>query len=1251
MDRFSPVSAAHVRVLVLPVGRIERATYVDVVRRLQDEAAIIQHRDLKEHVGDEEILLSANKFEQGCLLLNYTTSSPSEALLQLSPYELFREPLLVVGVVGGLGVGAEEHRKELKAATEYLREKHPRVVHRHLLVVQGADEQLSHHVDNAIAVERPLEAGHPSLRNAITQLAARFLRELSTYVQAMQASPSIPTPGQTSKALQRTSWLRDADARSTTGSGYGTPNELGSPVGEDGPSRPPSRSRGSPATSFDQISGANTVPSALARSESAAGRGGRASSHDRMPIQGFGTGGSQEKSKKRGKARVGIVVGATYMMSGMWKESLQILVEHTTQARALQDHLWHAKGMENILACLLLHAWAGLDFPLPEIFYGTPEKHGGRSHAQRFSVNLPQDFRPTGAANEASVRRLCGVLPEMLRQMLAMFRVTEGPLELPSLVVCEVTIRLSKLLAILLNANGLLDQAALAQIVESKSSGSNTSPAVIKSASVMGPTTLSKGAIADTLVTALPTGDDVLTTSDHLVILAGIASVYALLGMDRKKAMTLKDLVVRLTTALNQARKLGAAEMGIHPAASLSAENGADALLSSIQESAGMMNMVADLANIYGVQLIDVSNDFGEDSSSREQILRTRPRAFGGDALKIDTLRDLLALCEASPDPYGILRLIASFLSFAGPSSAVDLDAQDNGVLLARDEQARLASTISRTIGVSKQLGLEDTQAKYWDSYLVRAVEFLPPPLTRNLLERSQLNSGTTVPLAQTPGNPLLYDPNASRRATAQQSTTLVQGEAVECYITLQNPFDVAFDIERLSLVTEGAGLQTKHAHIQLGPACLQQIPTTVTPAASGKVEIKGCRVKIAGCAEQTFSIVSRPFSASRLLCVKNIGQEARGDEEDPKLKSCAPEYASIAVEVMPPVPIIVSEGTSLVEPSLMLLEGEKKSFEVTVRNTSDIEASILHVVGSAEGLRLVDADTPSIPPHSTRSIALEVTGRAGVSELRADIFYGSLTEGDRHARMLSVPISITVNAALQAHHLDITPSSDPDRLDVAFDVGNAWPKAVSFDCSAQDRDTWASQMKGTLAPGEVQRLHLSISRWTTYIPSHTSSEDIKDALLARLRVIWQVSGRTGAVALQALTLPPETLSVLRSDAVAVKLALADQATAPTPGCFTTLRATLHNHCSARAGPLLVQVHAQLPGPADERRVAMAGSLSRLVPAVPAGEARTVDFALCPLLAGKLSVVAGVSPALRGKHAAGVVESSSRSRALVLNVV
>ena len=229
MDRFSPVAAAHVRVLVLPVGRIERRIFLDFVRRLQDEAAVIRHKDLKNYERGGDFLLSPGKSEEGCLLLHYTTSCPSAAILHLSPYDVFREPLLVVGVVGGLGDDEKEARKELNAATVYLRERHARVVHRHLLVLRDSEDGAGKDPDNATVVDQYHERGHPSLTKAIHKLSVSFLRELSTYVQAMQASPSIATPGQTSRSLQRASWMRDVETRSNASSGHGTPRNVTSP--------------------------------------------------------------------------------------------------------------------------------------------------------------------------------------------------------------------------------------------------------------------------------------------------------------------------------------------------------------------------------------------------------------------------------------------------------------------------------------------------------------------------------------------------------------------------------------------------------------------------------------------------------------------------------------------------------------------------------------------------------------------------------------------------------------------------------------------------------------------------------------------------------------------------------------------------------------------------------------------------------------------------------------------------------------
>lgn len=688
--------------------------------------------------------------------------------------------------------------------------------------------------------------------------------------------------------------------------------------------------------------------------------------------------------------------------------------------------------------------------------------------------------------------------------------------------------------------------------------------------------------------------------------------------------------------------------MGIHPAASLSAEHGADSLTASIQESGGMLSMIADVANIYGVDLIG-----GERQAEGNAVMqRTRSRAFGGEALKFHTLRELLALCEASPDPYGILRLIASFFASAGPRAAIDDEPQDGGVTIAQDEQNHLASTISRTIGVSKQLGLMDTLAEYWDAYMLRRVAFSPRPTAIELIDWAKLKGARPSSSQQNASNPLLYDPNARRQATAEQSAVLVQGEPIDCLLTFQNPYEIALDIESLTFVTEGVSLETRSGHIHLGPTRIQQVALPVVPTTSGKLEIKGCRIKMASFRERYFPIISKPWSEQNSLVVKNLGQEARSGDQDPKQKLVEPDYRTVSADVIPPLPAVVLKGTSLVESSLMLLEGEKFSFQVTVENTTSTEASVLDVVGSMEGLTAAQGSKVTIPPKESVDITLEIVGKAGMSHMRADIFYAGSDRNEGFARMLSVPITATVNAALQAHHLDVSDSDKDDIICASFDLGNAWPKTVPFTCSVLNSGNWSIQHQSAMAPGEVQRVYLNVHRWIHDLKSDLNPDEIRKALLDRICVTWNVDSRSGEVPLHNLTLSPEGIDVVQGPAISVQLLVRDGAIDSSPaklGSFFTLRATVSNR-SSRSAPLLIELQPRLAGllgqgPEDRRR-AVAGTFSRFVAALKAQETRTVDFSVCPLLAGTLALTATARSALslqEGDDTASLGESKVTS--------
>lgn len=87
----------------------------------------------------------------------------------------------------------------------------------------------------------------------------------------------------------------------------------------------------------------------------------RAVSHDRNS-NGFGPNSAGERERNRGKARVNTVIGALYLLAGRWPDAIKELTSSVTSARAGSDYVWQAKAMDYLLVCLLMCAWAGMQF-------------------------------------------------------------------------------------------------------------------------------------------------------------------------------------------------------------------------------------------------------------------------------------------------------------------------------------------------------------------------------------------------------------------------------------------------------------------------------------------------------------------------------------------------------------------------------------------------------------------------------------------------------------------------------------------------------------------------------------------------------------------------------------------------------------------------------------------------------------------------------------------------------------------------
>jgi len=1263
MDRHSPFAPAYVRVLVLPVGRIQRTPFLGFLGRLRDEGAIVALTDITP-LADDELLLHPEASGKGSLLYNYTTSAPSEQHQQLVPFELFREPLLVLGIADGQQEQEAGEQQGFAAAFAYLRERHPRVVHRQLVVLGEPADRPTQTPDSVVFVKsdtddndrisaRVADANGVPLKDALCEISARFLKELSTYTKALQASPNVQTPGQTARSLQRNVAYRESERRPGSASGRSTPtqsNEAMSPV-EDGSKQLP-WNHGSPATSFDQIPGANSLGGEISRSDSQAsnnkGKHGRATSQDRIVLQGFGSGTSQDKLKQKGKARVGIVIGSIYMMAGNWSEALRLLTEHTNKARLLSDHIWHAKGLENIIVCLLQHSWAGLEFQIPSICYSSLEKT-----KDRLSINLPSDFKTFDVAQQASVRSLSTSLPDLLKFTLSLYRSAEGPLELPFLPVAEATVRFGKLLAILSTSNGELDNHSLDQFItgnKSTDQHQRSSPKYTSRATL-------KGTVAEMVSQAQPSITDNVPEADHIAILAGIAAVLSLIGMDRKKGLVLKELLTVLTSALKKAQKKIAPETGVRPELSLTSSTGREAVPTRSDDGVKIDGLIAELARIYGFEVVETG---GEDPPS------AHPRTpFGGDSMKQDILTELASFCEASPDLQDVVRLNASLMRTLGRDGAVDLEGPSSTHILPKHTQEELTSKISRAVATARTSALKDIEARYWDQFLVRGVEIVPPEPGLAVFKLSDLKSITASPNAKAgSGNPLLYDPNASRPSTTTIPNVhiLVQNEPLRCVVVLQNPYDVTIDIESLQLVTEGVDLGVQHEDsITLGPMRQQRVLVFIIPNATGDCKITGCKIKIGGFVKQIFRIFTKPWSRASSGLVKNQGQESQNAAQPPsdEQHGSIPEHATIPVAVVDEMPELVVVDAPFLDSNAMLFDGEKAAFSLRLKNVSRVAARLANIEhanipgrGQRQIHRLSDGDDESNAPvvdlNNSEMVVQPggffiyegiVVARPWTEHLQIVFQYGRAAGDEVYARLLVVPIHLSLMPSLRCQQMQVL-FDDKDNCDtvlLCLELANVSRDRISYSCTASRTIPYLriSVDEGGLAPSVSKRVCLSTQR---IMPDRIlgSPEEVGRAVMERLLLRWhRDDGREGIVDLsEQISGSAELLDAVFSEYTHLKLAFVgltqvNGTSRVQEGSFVTLQATLVNLSERNewaSKPLLLRLrhrghHSRdfsIDGP--NGNLHYTGSGLALVRPVAFEDKTEVDFVFCPQGRGPLEL-------------------------------
>ena len=657
--------------------------------------------------------------------------------------------------------------------------------------------------------------------------------------------------------------------------------------------------------------------------------------------------------------------------------------------------------------------------------------------------------------------------------------------QIPQISFSESAIRFAKLLALVQASFGVLsDECLETAVVNAKFSKRNSTPEHLQPF-------LSRSEIASTLFRALPTQgmDGTLDVADRLNVLAGVASILSFLEYHRKKAFILRELVSLLLPALVQSRKDSAAELGLHPAASLSAFE-MDISYLGVNGSAeypelrehpdhGIQSLLVAICDTYGVVLSSSRKDKLEplrangNNSDRAGLLiayraqsQASKRSFGSLHLKMDVLRSCVILCEALPDLQGVMSFSSDLLNTLGSGIAVTPNGGNAYPRIPVEDQVRLVDNISRSISAAKQLGLDGLEAEYWDEFLVREIEILSPYVSDLPIPRQKRDLQlVSLKDAEKTDGPFIYNPFATKTEASIQEGTLLVGQRAVFMVTVQNPYDIDLEIEWMKLDVNGSKLEITARDVVIGPYRMQKVQLSGVPSEASQISIEGCVAKIRGCGPRQFPLFRNSWKPVEDCKVKRTGlsiilpfkERPLSTESDPgrnllQSGGMTPVPSTFNTNVIVDQPTVIVESTSLSQFAIMVLEGESKTFSITLRNTSDkvvdfvlftftdSTSDLLHLAMADRDMspaELYEAevaayrrpafrwilgdkmDNQHILPNSTLKIRVEIFGKPGLTHGVIQISYGHLgvprsDVGEYfNIRQLSIPISVTVNASI----------------------------------------------------------------------------------------------------------------------------------------------------------------------------------------------------------------------------------------------
>ncbi|KAJ1735957.1 hypothetical protein LPJ61_000263 [Coemansia biformis] len=749
--------------------------------------------------------------------------------------------------------------------------------------------------------------------------------------------------------------------------------------------------------------------------------------------------------------------GDLYLMSGRLTEALAAYSAAMEASMAFHDHLWQAVAVEGYCAALLLLC----------------ERSSERRLAHAFVLGIPRGPETTASDSEP------GSLGDLLREISELF--TQVP----------VLFEKCHAVAPLLHAEACVRAALVLQVAREALLGECDAEAALDSLLRQHnylhprptPACMARDVVAQTcgapqrteISRCLQRGwtGGLATLADQLELLSGIGALYGRIGYSRKTAFFLRQFLLTSVPVLLRASDCGPSSRE-SPSARSSTAGGEYSALSALPDGAAAFaaasSAAAAMAHLpdgrtghlpllaappkparasrSGMhQAIVACLDALSESFARSGWLR----------LQADGLRGCLALAEALPSyPHAI----ASAFRLARCLGRLAETAPESQRRALVEEQHAVRSYLLRTIGMLRHAdrrrrppasppcsppavhGPGSVCTGGRDAAIVGGVlDSLLVGLQLCLAPDGSPPIQKDAPPSDGGASLFLYTPSAQTQS--DRPLLVAAGEKARFVATLRNPLPFALPLTDVALV---AALDSDEGGVDVVPASCTvpaggqgQLLLEAVPRAAGRLRVAGIRLRLLHdlsiqcllADEDTLSaakqVKERPLrqrldaERAALLSGPGAGQHAL-PAPAAKLSALSAGYALVAT-VAPALPRLTLTGSSLAsEESLGLYEGESRVVTLALANRSTsigvdwMEVQFEQLAGSSDGQRggLVDAafsyrcSGTKVEPMATLALQVRVDGLPGLTGATVVVRYGSSVAAGWQ-RELRVPLRMSV--------------------------------------------------------------------------------------------------------------------------------------------------------------------------------------------------------------------------------------------------